>query len=67
MNVHYVWDRLQSIKAVAGDDEVAHAMEDDLWRDVLRHIANDPAKSEFAALAMLALKTDEIDFRRWCA
>ena len=53
-------------EADEGDDETAHAAEDDLRTKVLRAIAagrtDDPA-----GLAAVALRSADIRFSRWCA
>jgi hypothetical protein len=57
--------RIAAIREAADDGEVAHSLEDDLWRDVLRAIAagaGDPR-----ALAAAALKTTRLGFARHCA
>ena len=46
------------------DDESAHFSEDQLRRDVLAYYA---AGGTDPALAVEALKTDRIEFQRWCA
>jgi restriction endonuclease Mrr len=51
--------------AKEGDDQAAHELEDSLYIDVLRAIANgaeNPSK-----LAKEALKAHEIDYTRWYA
>ena len=66
MTVEDVEREVERIRAMAGDDEVAHSTEDDLWENVLRLIAaketDDPA-----GLAAAALQTKTIEFARWCA
>lgn len=56
---------VERIRAMASDDEGAHATEDEFREAVLKAIANgaDNAKQ----IAEIALKTNEIDFERWCA
>lgn len=51
--------------AAVGDDEAAHSTEDDLYLDVLQHIAD--GATDAAELAREALKTRPLPFRRWCA
>lgn len=58
--------RVEEIRALAWDDEVAHSREDDLHRDVLVAIAQGRA-TDPTALAEAALMTWKIDFARWCA
>ncbi len=65
MTVELVKKRVSEIDAIKDDDEAAHSREDSLWYSVLRAIANG---SDFAKeLAVEALKTEQIDFQRWCA
>ena len=63
--VAYIKAKLDVIEAERGDDERAHADADALWEMVLNWIALGDDDS--AELASLALKTDEINFARWCA
>lgn len=65
MTIEEVKNRVAQIVAIRGDDEVAHGKEDDLWRDVLRHIADGGAGAR--ELAIEALTTLDIEFERWCA
>ncbi len=50
------------IEALDHDDEVAHTLEDELYLQVLRHHA-----VQGCPLAKEALKTQDIEFARWCA
>jgi len=65
MTLDEVIDRVNQISRLAGDPEAAHSKEDDLYEDVLKHVAW--ANHECSALAAAALKTKDIDFERWCA
>lgn len=65
MDVEQVRDRVRRIDAARWDDEAAHGEEDTLHEDVLQAIA-DGADNP-AELAQEALKTQDIDFARWCA
>lgn len=72
MHVDEVMRRVEAIRSAADDPEAAHAMEDDLRRDVLRDIVaqgrrHDPEASSPYALAEAALLTEDEDFPRWCA
>jgi hypothetical protein len=58
--------RVNEIRDIAGDGEVAHSKEDDLWRDVLRAIAEGTVVSG-SECARVALLTQDIEFERWCA
>jgi hypothetical protein len=61
-----IGDRIEAIRVVAGDSEVAHGMADDLWRDVLEALA-DRRCEDVTCCAFVALKVDELGFERWCA
>lgn len=57
---------VEEIRRLADDDEAAHSAEDALHQNVLASIAqHDPANA--ASLAREALKTQDIEFARWCA
>ena len=68
MTVAEVRERVDAVRKDANDadDESAHGREDELHRDVLRHIAAT-APPEQAELAAAALGTTTIKFARWCA
>lgn len=57
--------RLAEIHAVRDDDEDAHGRTDQLHRDVLAAIA--AGAPDPALLAAAALRTETLDFARWCA
>lgn len=57
--------RVQDIRDMAGDDEVAHSSEDALRDDVLVAIAS--GSPDAGELARIALQTGKIRFARWCA
>lgn len=65
LTVKEVIRRVEEIRAIAVDDEVAHGREDDLHQDVLRAIA--AGASNPVGLASCALETTHIEFSRWCA
>ncbi len=70
LNIKDVQEKLTRIKEIRGDDEAAHAAEDDLWEAVLLAICNDAdsySSNEMSKLACEALKTRGIAFERWCA
>ena len=62
MTVDEVKRRLEEIRQAIGDDEQAHALEDELFADVLRHYAGTGS-----AIAIEALKSKVMDFARHCA
>lgn len=57
--------RVEAIRAVADDEEQAHAMEDALRDVVLQAIASGAENA--AELAREVLRTGGIEFSRWCA
>lgn len=57
--------RVQDIRDSAGDDEVAHSLEDRLYHDFVKMVAAQ--EGPFRAIAEEILKTEVIDFERWCA
>ena len=59
-------ERVERIRAMAGDDEMAHSEEDKFRGDVLRYLA-DVAPAELGELARIAISTREIEFARWYA
>ena len=65
MTIEEAQKRVDKVAACRGDDEGAHSEEDSLRNDILVAIAGgDPNP---VGLAMIALKTNDIDFARWCA
>lgn len=65
MTPEEVIKRVADIAEAAGDDERAHILEDELWRDVLQAIINN--KTHAQEMARIALSTQAIQFSRWCA
>ena len=59
---------LRLISESREDDEAAHGMQDRLFRQTLRAIAEgDLSLAESRALASETLKVDDIEFSRWMA
>lgn len=68
MDDEMVLDRLVDIQAVRSEAGVAHSMQDQLFRDVLRTVAEDrPVGADVRAMCALALTVDAIEFPRWMA
>lgn len=65
LSVHDVLDVVDCIQIIQSDYEVAHALEDDLHRAVLKIIADSSDSN--AWLAKAALTTVDLDFARYCA
>lgn len=66
MTISVVRERLKRISDCAGDDEIAHGEEDQLYADLLQAIA-DGSCDDPQACAAEALKTKNMEFVRWCA
>jgi hypothetical protein len=66
MTIAQIQERIQDIKATAGDDEMAHSLEDVLREDFIRYVSTYEDES-LAVAARLVLSTSEMDFHRWCA
>ncbi len=56
----------EHIREIASDAEMAHAKEDALYSNFIKHVA-DTAGGELAECAKLVLTTEDISFPRWCA
>lgn len=65
MSPEDVRDRVEAVRALAGDSEAAHVAEDRLHRDVLLAIARGEQYAQ--GLAQWALETTTIMFERWYA
>jgi hypothetical protein len=55
-------NRVTEIEDNKHDDEAAHSLEDKLYLDVLRQLAE-----QGNTLAAEAIKASDIEFARWCA
>jgi hypothetical protein len=66
LTIAHVEEMLRTIRDIAGDDEAAHSKEDDMHQLVLRAIADGKCEDP-RECARVALKSQEIDFARWCA
>lgn len=65
ITIEEVEARVRMVESRKDDNESAHGIEDDLYEDVLRAIAE--GSPEATALARAALKSKDVDFARWCA
>jgi hypothetical protein len=61
-----IQERINHIREISGDDELAHSHEDALYYEVLQAIANSQC-ADPAAAAKLVITTWEIKFARLCA
>ena len=72
MTQETIKQRIEEIKRISHDDEVAHSMEDELREDFIRYVENcDNFGTDYPSpipyMAKLVLSTNEIKFARWCA
>ena len=68
MNIQEIQEKVQHIRDIAGDDEMAHVEEDDLRAEFIRYVASSRhASAELREMANEVLKTEQIEFGRWCA
>ena len=66
MNLLDIKITLDEIKNKTWDFEVAHSLEDDLMLNFIKHVA-EHGDEELAEMATEVLKSQEIDFPRYCA
>jgi regulator of protease activity HflC (stomatin/prohibitin superfamily) len=66
MTVVEALEQLDWVRRLAGDDEAAHSAEDAFHQAVLEAIARGEGDDP-ATLAGIALRTQDINFARWCA
>ena len=68
MTLEELIELLEQFKAQAGDPEMAHAMEDEIWEKTLMHIAfNCSDGDEMKHWAHKALDTKRIPHDKWYA
>lgn len=62
-------EMLERVRKAArdGDDEQAHALEDELRERALRDIAHRADERHASELAHIALESSKLAFNRWCA
>lgn len=65
MNIKAIEAKIESIKKARKDLEHAHLLEDELWHDVLKAIADGADNPQ--ELAAKCLETEAIKFERWYA
>jgi hypothetical protein len=65
VDVSHVRQRVQAIADAAPDNEVQHSLEDDLFVDVLKIIAERSTDDHARVLAGAALEGRKIKFERW--
>lgn len=67
MTIEEIKKRIEEIKAKAEEDyEVAHVLEDELYKHFIAYVAQDK-DADIAEKAALVLTTGELDFTRWYA
>ncbi len=65
MKTEEIQTRINRIMEISGDDERAHAAEDELMRHFIAYVST--LDNPLAEKAKLVLQTNEINFQRWCA
>lgn len=63
MDEKYILEKIEEIKAMAGDDENAHILEDILYADFIEYISK--REDHLGKKARLILTTNDIKFARW--
>jgi hypothetical protein len=63
MNKQKIRSRVIEIARVTWDAEKAHSLEDKLYLDFIKHIAE--AKGPYSALATEVLRSQELAVKRW--
>jgi len=66
MDINAIKRRVSEIDKAKGDYECAHGMEDQLMQDFIKHVAENAPRG-LARMAREVLKTEDIDFPRYCA
>ena len=66
MTVTGIEERVRAIRERRHDAEEAHSLEDRLYTDFIAFIASGE-DGPIREMAQAILKTQEIDFPRWCA
>lgn len=65
MKLEDIKKAVKEIEEIKEDDEAAHMEQDDLYRSIIKAIAE--GKTVTPEMAQEALKVEEIDFSRWYA
>lgn len=66
MNVEKIREEVQLIRGCASDAERAHELEDALMLTFIKHV-EEAGSPELQEMAREILKTEDIEFPRWCA
>ena len=66
-NLEYVTNMVGTINDRRGDCECAHVLEDGLYLKLVTFVSMYSTDEDAKALAKEVLKTQDIDFERWCA
>ena len=67
MKLSVVKIRVKQIVGCIDDDELAHSLEDALYRDIISWISNLGVRKNVRLICEEALKTEDLPFSRWCA
>jgi len=67
-NLELIKNSIKELKELSTDSEAAHIFEDELRNNILKDIASGKySKEECQEFAHEVLKTNKIEFERWCA
>lgn len=69
MRLEDIQERVKEIEDLSqdGDDEQCHGLENDLYVDFVKYIANSTVDEKLSGMAKAILKTRDFDFERHCA
>ena len=69
MRLEDIQERVEQIKDLCqeGDDEQCHGLEDDLYVDFVKYIANSIVDEKLSEMAKAILKTRDFNFDRYCS
>jgi len=67
MTIEAVHQKVDKIRNAAGDDEVAHNLEDGLIWDFVHHAAENSTDPKIKEMALAVMETKKVLFERWCA
>ena len=66
MDIEEIKARVEGIKNIASDYEGAHAVEDQLMYDFIKYVSEN-GEPLLAEMASEIMKTEQIEFPRYCA
>lgn len=67
MTLEKIKKSIEKIEESSDDPESAHSQEDQLYYDFIKFVSKYDPNHDIAKMAKEVLKTEKIDFTRWCA